>query len=701
MSKDNLKSRPLTAQDLGLDKTNNSNQPSQTSQSSQSVQSSSATAAKASVPPSSQTNSTAQPASQATTSPAQPKPAYGGNRNNNSGKPGNPNRNYQKPRGGGGNNNRRFDKRPTQYAVGSFNQIKPAVAPVSAAAVGMSKIDAGKLKIIPLGGLGQIGKNVMALEYEDDIIVMDLGFTFPGEDQPGIDLIIPDITYLEERKHKVRGHVITHAHEDHVGGIPFLLPKMPAPIYAAQFTIKFIERKLEEYHLDFTPELHIIDPEKHEKIQLGVFTVEFVRVTHAIPDACALAIHTPVGTILNTGDWRFEENPIDGKPTDKARLKEIGDGGVLAMFSDSTSCEQIGRTPTERDIVDTIDEILVRNYNKRAIVVAFSSQVTRMQIVVDAVAKANRKLVVVGRSMLNNLELAVKLGYIKVPPGLLIKAQDMKSYQDGQLVVLSTGSQGEPFSALQRMGTGEHRDVKLKSSDVVIFSSSVVPGNEKSVVGMVDNLFRWGAYVYRTDTREFDDLGIMHITGHATVDEIKEMIDLVRPEYYIPIHGELHHLKHNAMIANQAGIKDDHIFVIENGQTLVATKEGMKLGPKVQSGSVLIDGAGIGDVQEIVLKDRLAMSSDGVFMVIATVDKRTGKLVTSPDIISRGFIYVKDNADILNNSRKIVKNIFLSKSPSVPANSPAFKARMRDELSNYLYKVTKRNPIVLPVVVEV
>lgn len=668
MPKDELKSRPLTAQDLNMSK------------------------AKPATPQSGQPKA------------SQPNNKPGGASNNQKN-----NQNNNKPRGnrprggGGGGNRRRFDKRPTQYHSGTFNQngkpsstTKPAVK-----ATGTTKIDAGKLKIVPLGGLGQIGKNVMALEYENDIIVMDMGFSFPGEDQPGIDLIVPDVTYLEDRKHKIRGHVITHAHEDHVGGIPFLLPKIPAPIYAAQFTIKFIERKLEEYRLDFKPELHIMDPDKNQKIQLGVFTVEFIRITHSIPDACALAIHTPVGTIVNTGDWRFEENPIDGKPSDKKRLREVGDEGVLLLMSDSTSCEKVGRSETEREIVDTIDEILVRNYNKRAIVASFSSQITRMQIIIDAVAKAKRKLVVVGRSMLSNLELAVKLGYVKVPPGLLIKAQDMKSYQDSQLVVLTTGSQGEEFSALQRMGSGEHRDVKLKEGDVVILSSSIIPGNEKSVWGMVDNLYRWGAYVYQKDTAALDDLGLMHTSGHASIDEIKEMIELVRPKYYLPIHGELHHMKHNAKIAKDVGYDDKYVFVIENGQTLEATTEGMKLGPKVQAGEVLIDGAGIGDVQEIVLKDRLAMSTDGVFMVVATVDKKTGKLVTSPDIISRGFIYVKDNTELLNNARKIVKNIFAAKNPNVPASSPMVKTRMRDELGNYLYKITKRNPIVLPVVIEV
>ena len=541
----------------------------------------------------------------------------------------------------------------------------------------------------------------MALEYEDDIIIMDMGFTFPNEDQPGIDLVVPDITYLEERKHKIRGIVITHAHEDPVGGIPFLLPKIPAPIYAAKFTIKFIERKLEEYHLDFKPELHTINQDTHDKIQLGVFTVEFIRVNHSIPDACALAIHTPVGTIINTGDWRFEEQPLDGKLSDKGRLKEIGDEGVALLMCDSTNCEYPGRTPSETEITETLDEIMVRNYNKRVIISSFGSQITRMQIIVNAAEKAHRKLVVAGRSMLNNLELSVKLGYVKVPPGLIIKAQDMKSYQDSQIAVLTTGSQGEEFSALQRMGKGEHRDVKLKEGDIVVLSASIIPGNEKSIFGMVDNLFRWGAYVYQGITRGIDDLGIFHISGHANVDEVKEMIELVRPKYYLPIHGELHHMKHNAKIALDMGYDPKNVFVVENGQTLEMDKEVIKLGKKVQTGEVLIDGAGIGDVQEIVLKDRLAMSSDGVFMVVATVDKKTGKLVTSPDIISRGFIYVKDNADILNNSRKIVKNIFANKSPGVPASSPIFKARMRDELSNYLYKITKRNPIVLPVVIEV
>lgn len=598
----------------------------------------------------------------------------------------------------------RMPKGPQTFVHGSFNASgapsnRPGIKAVDVK--GVSKADAGKLKIIPLGGLNEIGRNIMALEYEDDIIIMDMGFSFPGDDQPGIDLVVPDVTYLEDRKHKIRGILITHAHEDHVGGIPFILPKIPAPIYAAQFTIKFIERKLEEYKLPFKPELHIIDQDRHDRIQLGVFNVEFLRTTHSIPDACSLAIRTPVGIIVNTGDWRFEENPLDGKTADKQRLKELGDEGVLMLMCDSTSCETPGRSTPEMDIVETLDEIFVRNYNKRVIIGAFGSQITRMQIVVNAVAKSKRKLAVVGRSMQSNLELAVKLGYVKVPPGVLIKSNEVSRYEDGQIVVLSTGSQGENYSALQRMGTGEHRDVKLKPNDVVVLSASIIPGNEKSVWGMVDNLFRWGAYVYQPATAAFDNLGKMHTGGHATVDEIKEMLQLVRPKYYLPIHGEMHHMFHNAAIAKSEGMADENLFVIENGQTLVADEAGVKEGPKVTSGVVLIDGAGIGDVQEIVLKDRLAMSADGVFMIIATVDKRTGKLKTSPDIISRGFIYMKDNVELLQKSRQLVQNIFDKRDISTPPSSLIIKTRMRDDVANYLFKVTKRNPIVLPVVIEV
>lgn len=617
----------------------------------------------------------------------------------------NDNSNGQKRTNQRPNGTKRRDQKPNRFARpnymdGNFNS-KPEPTQTTRSPK-LAKIDAGKLKIIPLGGLGQIGKNVCALEYEDDIIVMDLGFMFPGPDLPGIDYILPDISYLEERKHKVRGHLITHAHLDHIGGIPFMLPKIPAPIYGAKFTVKFIERMLTEYRLPFKPEMHIIDQDLGQKIQLGAFSIEFVRITHSIPDSCALVIKTPVGTVVNTGDWRFDPEPIDGKESNIKRLREIGDEGVMLLMCDSTSCEQTGHSPREQEITDTIDEIFVRNYNKRVIISSFSSQVNRMQIIIDAVAKAKRKLVIVGRSILSNAELAVKFGYIKIPAGLVIKASDVNKYQDSEIAVLATGSQGEEMAVLNRMGRGEHKDIKLKPSDVVVLSSSIIPGNEKDVYSMVDNLLRWGPYVYQNGMRGFDDLGILHTSGHAYYDEVMEMIKIIRPKYYLPIHGEVHHMVHNAEIARRSGIVDPkNVFMIENGQTLEVTGQGVKEGKKISAGVVLVDGAGVGDVQEVVLKDRLAMASEGVFTAIATVDKKTGKLKSSPDIISRGFIYMKDNEELLNKSRQIVRNIFEKRDVSVPASSLIIKTRMREELSNYLYKVTKRNPIVLPVVIEV
>ncbi|MBI2798119.1 ribonuclease J [Candidatus Saccharibacteria bacterium] len=692
MKEDKLKSRPLTAQDLGAATQAKAKKPT----------------ASASSPNKRTQNNNTKPAQNRSNNSSKPSNHPRGGKTQNDNRPndgGKPNGNRPngggKPRsGGGGGQRRRFDKRPSEYMTGTFNKLDQSKT--AAKAVGLSRADAGKLKIIPLGGLGQIGKNVMALEYENDMIVMDLGFMFPGPELPGIDYIIPDISYLEERKHKIRGHFITHAHLDHIGGIPFMLPKMPAPIYGAKFTVKFIERQLEEYKLPFKPEMHIVDQDNGQKIQAGVFSIEFVRVNHSIPDACALVIRTPAGTIFNTGDWRFDPDPYDGKPTDLARLKQIGDEGILLLMCDSTSCETMGRSPREQEITETLDEIFARNYNKRVIISSFSSQISRMQMIIDAVARAKRKMVITGRSMLSNVELAVKMGYIKIPANTIIRSQDVNKYQDGQVAILATGSQGEEFAVLNRMGRGEVKDIKIRKNDVVVLSSSIIPGNEKPIWGMIDNILRWGPYVYSNDLRRFDDLDIMHISGHAYYEEVEQMIKLIRPKYYLPIHGELHHLVHNKQICIRSKVvSEDKIFVIENGQTLVAEKGTVKLGAKIPVPDVLIDGAGIGDVQEIVLKDRIAMSEEGVFTVIATVQRKTGKLLTSPDIISRGFIYMKDNEELVNGARQIVKNIFAGRQGNVPPSSPIIKTRIRDEVSNYLYKVTKRNPIVLPVVIEV
>lgn len=584
---------------------------------------------------------------------------------------------------------------------GSFNT---SVSQVGAASkVTVAKADAGVLKIIPLGGLSHIGKNMMALEYEDDIIVVDMGFMFPRADMPGVDYVIPDTTYLEERKHKIRAILITHAHEDHVGGIPFMLPKLNAPIYGARFTIAFIQKKLEEYNLNISPQYRVVDPDKHERIRLGAFTIEFLRVVHAIPDPCAIAIDTPVGRIIHTGDWRFDDTPVDNKLADKKRLKELGDEGVLMLLSDSTSCEVLGRSTTEADIEKTFEDLFSRHQKSRIIVSTFSSQINRVQIIVDAAKKYNRKIAFVGRSMLSNIELAVKLGYIKLPPGMVVRVQDAAKMPDGQQVIVSTGNQGEENSALVRMATGAHKDVRLKKGDVIAMSSSIIPGNEVQVYTAVDDLMREGALVYQDRHRDLYDLGRMHISGHAYRDELVEMIKLTRPKYFVPIHGEFHHLVWHAQLAKTVpGYTDQNVFVIEDGQTLEARKDGtVKLGKQVPAGMVLIDGNGVGDVQQVVLRDRLAMGTEGMLVVIATVDKKNGKLLTSPDLISRGFIYMKDNEEVLTKSRKIIKNIFDTRDVSTPANSLIIKTRMRDELANYLFKVTKRSPIILPAVIEV
>jgi len=561
-----------------------------------------------------------------------------------------------------------------------------------------------KLRVIPLGGLGEVGKNMMAIEYGNDIITVDMGFAFPNPaKQPGVDYMIPDVSYLVANKHKVRAHVLTHAHEDHMGGIPFILPQLPAPIYTARFSAGMVEKKLVEYHLETQPQLRIMDPDKHEKVQVGVFTLEFVRVTHSIPDACAVVITTPVGKIINTGDWRFDPTPVDGKPADLTRFKELGDEGVLLLMSDSTSCEYLGHSKSEAVIEPTFRDLFGRAEG-RIILASFSSQINRIQLVVNSTATAGRKIAFVGRSMLANVELAIKLGYLKVPAGLVVRVQDVVNLPDSQVVVMCTGSQGEENSALTRMGSGDHQNIKIKPGDSVLFSSSIIPGNDRSITNSIDALMREGARVYHNVFRELDGIGILHVGGHGYQDEIKEMLDLVRPKYFVPIHGEFHMMVRNAEIALGKGMAKENIFVMDNGDVLEITPSRAQKGARVPSGIVMIDGAGIGDVEGVVLRDRIAMGADGVFMIIATVSRKTGKLVSSPDIISRGFIYMKEHEELINKARAEVRKSFekraITGNPS-REDWAKFKLRLRDDIGDLLYSKTKRSPMVLPVINEV
>ncbi len=558
-----------------------------------------------------------------------------------------------------------------------------------------------KLRVIPLGGLGEVGKNMMAIEYGNDIITIDMGFMFPTmEKQPGVDYMIPDVSYLVKNKHKIRGHILTHAHEDHMGGIPFILPQLPAPIYTARFSAGMVEKKLVEYRLQTQPQLRIMDPDKHEKVQIGVFTLEMVRVTHSIPDACAAVITTPAGTIINTGDWRFDPTPVDGKVSDLDRLRKLGDEGVLLLMSDSTSCEYLGYSKSEAEIEPTFQEVFSKQEG-RIILASFSSQINRIQLVVNATAQSGRKIAFVGRSMLANVELAIKLGYLKIPQGLVIRVQEVVNLADNQVVIMCTGSQGEENSALTRMGTGDHQNIKIKPGDTVVFSSSIIPGNDRSVTNSIDALMREGAKVIHHIFRDLDGLGILHVGGHAHQDEIKEMINLVRPKNFMPIHGEFHMMVRNAEIALKQGMKRENIFVMDNGDVLELTATTSQKGARVPAGAVMIDGAGVGDVEGVVLRDRLAMAADGVFMILATVSRKTGRLVSSPDIISRGFIYMKENEELINKARMEVRKSFEKRNPNEPVDWAKFKLKLRDEIGDLLYAKTKRSPMILPVINEV
>jgi ribonuclease J len=560
----------------------------------------------------------------------------------------------------------------------------------------------GMIKIMPLGGLGEVGKNMMAVEYGNDIVILDMGFGFPDEKQPGVDYIIPDVTYLEKNKHKVRGIIITHGHMDHIGASGYMIPKFPVPIYGSRLSLAFVAKQIEEFKIH-TPNFIVLDPDKHERVQLGGFNIELVRVTHTIADATAVVLRTPVGVIIDTGDWRPDPTPLDGKHMDFPRLAEIAKEGILLLMADSTSCDQAGRTTTEQVVEPTIHDLFGRAEN-RIIISTFSSSITRVQLIIDATAKSGRKLAFIGRSMLGNVELCVKLGYLRVPQGLIVKIQDAVNLPADKVVILCTGSQGEENSALVRMSTGDHQHVKIKQGDTIILSSSVIPGNDVSVVRLIDNLMREGANVYARSTEELKGHGPVHVGGHAKREDAGDLVKLMKPKFYLPIHGEFHHLVYNAEVAVENGVDRENVFVMDNGDVLEVTANSAKRGARIPAGMVMVDGAGVGDVEGVVLRDRLAMAGDGVFMIIATVSRKTGKLISSPDIISRGFIYMKENEELINKTRVEVRRAFERRSANGPASREEwnkFKLNLRDDVADFLYSQTKRNPMVLPVVNEV
>jgi len=552
-------------------------------------------------------------------------------------------------------------------------------------------IEADRLHVIPLGGLGEIGKNMMVIRYQDTILVIDAGLMFPEEELLGIDVVIPDITYLLENREKVKAILLTHGHEDHVGALPYILRDIDVPVYGTKLTMGIVEAKLREHGLNGA-RLNIVKP--RDKLTLGPFEVEFIRVSHSIPDTLAIAVHSPVGTVLHTGDFKLDQTPVDGEVVDFRKFAELGERGVLLMMADSTNAEKPGYTMSERVVGNTFDELFGRCQG-RIIITTFASNVHRIQQAISTAHKYNRKVAVVGRSMINNVNIARELGYIAIPEGTLIDVESINRYPDNQLVIVTTGSQGEPMSALTRMASADHRWVFIQPGDTVIISATPIPGNEKLVARTIDLLFKQGAEVI------YDRATGVHVSGHASQEELKILINLIRPRYFIPVHGEYRHLKWHARLAENLGIPRSRIFVVENGQIIDVGKKKAGIVGKVTSGRVLVDGLGVGDVGNIVLRDRKQLSSDGIIIVVVTINKETGTVIAGPDIVSRGFVYVRESEQLIDDARERVREALQVCEMRGVTEWATIKSQVRDVLNKYLYEKTKRRPMILPIIMEV
>ena len=549
-----------------------------------------------------------------------------------------------------------------------------------------------KLKIIPLGGLLEIGKNITVFEYENDIILVDCGLAFPEDDMLGIDLVIPDLTYLEKNKEKIRGLVITHGHEDHIGSIPYLLKQINVPIYATKLTIGLIEHKLEEHRLLRSANLNVVNP--GQTVDFGTMKVEFIRTTHSIPDACSLAIHTPAGVVVHTGDFKIDYTPIDGEMMDFGRLAELGNRGVLALMSDSTNSERKGYTMSESTVGEVLDKLFI-NCTKRIVVATFSSNVHRVQQIVNSAVKYGRKVAICGRSMINTIETARKFGYIKVPDNVFIDIDMIKSYPDDRLTIITTGSQGETMSALTRMASGEHKRVQITPNDLIIISANPIPGNENAVSKVIDDLMKIGAEVV------YNALEDIHVSGHACQEEQKLMISLVKPKYFIPVHGEYRQLIAHSETAKKVGVNPENIFIMTNGRILELNEYEAKLTGTVPVGRIMVDGLGVGDVGNIVLRDRQRLSQDGLIIIVLTMDSVTGTVVAGPDVLSRGFVYVRDSENLMEEIKKLLRAKISEFEEKHITDWATIKSLLREELRDYIYKKTKRDPMILPIIMEV
>ncbi|NLM09533.1 MAG: ribonuclease J [Clostridiaceae bacterium] len=548
-----------------------------------------------------------------------------------------------------------------------------------------------KLKVIPLGGLEEIGKNITVFEYGESIIVVDCGVAFPEDEMLGIDLVIPDISYLEKNLSKVRGIIVTHGHEDHIGALPYVLKKIPVPVYGTDLTLGLLENKLIEHQMLDKAELKIV--RAGQTIQLGAFKVEFISSTHSIADSVALAIHTPVGVVLHTSDFKIDHTPIEGEPIDLARIAELGKKGVLLLMADSTNVERPGYTMSERTVGETLDTVF-KDAKSRIIVATFASNIHRLQQIFNSAVKFNRKVALNGRSMINVVKTAMKLGHLNIPSDILLDIDKLQKLPKEQIVMITTGSQGEPMSALSRIAANNHRKVSIEKGDLVIISASPIPGNEKYISRVINDLFKQGADVI------YEALLEIHVSGHARQEELKLIHRLVRPKFFMPVHGEYRHLKQHANLAQSLGMPEENIFLMENGQVLELSQRKAQISGIVQSGSILIDGLGVGDVGNIVLRDRKHLSEDGLIVVVVTVNS-DGKIMTNPEVISRGFVYVRESEELMDEIRDLAMEIMEKNLGKRRNNYANIKNNVKDELSSYLYQKTKRKPMILPVIIEV
>ncbi|MBQ3226250.1 MAG: ribonuclease J [Clostridia bacterium] len=550
-----------------------------------------------------------------------------------------------------------------------------------------------KLKIIPLGGLNEIGKNMTAFEFGGDIIVLDCGIAFPDDDMPGIDMVIPDISYLIKNQSKVRAIVLTHGHEDHIGAIPYFLKEINVPIYGSRLTLGLVEIKLKEHNLLSKTKLHRVRAGDTAKI--GAFRVEFIRTNHSIPDAMALAIHTPIGTIVHTGDFKVDCTPIEGQMVDLAKFGELGKNGVLALLSESTNVERPGYTMSESTVGDSFDNIFRNHTDQRIIVATFASNVHRVQQIINSAYRFGRRVAFSGRSMESVAEVAMQLGYMTVPDNVIISIDDIKKYRPNQLVIITTGSQGETMSALTRMAFSDHKKVEINRGDLVIVSATPIPGNEKPISNVINELYRKGAEVV------YEKSEGLHVSGHACQEELKLILALTKPKYFIPVHGEFRHLRQHALLAEKMGIPSKNIIVGDVGKVIELGPNSCKIGGTVPSGIVLVDGLGVGDVGNIVLRDRKHLAEDGIIIVVVTMSKNTGAILSGPDVISRGFVYVRESEDLMEEAKAIALSSLERSAQRHQTDWASLKGGLKSSLSDYLYSKTKRKPMILPIIMEI